>query len=103
MGELSVAAPKTITELLALTDQSGLFIGNDSGPGHLAAFTGMPTLTIFGPQLPERFAPLHGASEWVEGWNCPHRPCFDYCHFSLAHCLWDLSESAVWERVEKFV
>jgi ADP-heptose:LPS heptosyltransferase/glycosyltransferase involved in cell wall biosynthesis len=103
MGELGVAAPKTITELMALTDRAGLFIGNDSGPGHLAAFAGTPTFSIFGPQLPERFSPLHPASEWIEGWECPHRPCSDYCHFPLARCLWDLSEESVWARVEKFV
>ena len=103
MGELNVAAPQTIAELATLMDRSVLFIGNDSGPGHLAAFSGAPTFTIFGPQLPERFAPLHRASEWVEGWNCPYRPCSDYCHFALARCLWDLSEEAVWARIEKFV
>ncbi len=103
MGELNVATPLTITDLLRLTDAAGLFIGNDSGPGHLAATTGVPTFTIFGPQLPERFAPLHSESEWIEGWACPHRPCSDYCQFALARCLWDLSEEAVWPRVGKFV
>jgi heptosyltransferase-2 len=103
MGELSVVAPKTITELAGLIARSALFIGNDSGPGHLAAFTGVPTFTIFGPQLPERFAPLHPASEWIEGWNCPYRPCSDHCRFTFARCLWDLSEESVWARVEKFV
>ncbi len=58
-GENSVAAPATVTELIALTDSAGAFIGNDSGPGHLAAFCGVPTFTLFGPQLPEWFAPLH--------------------------------------------
>ncbi len=58
-GENSVATPATVTELIALTDRAGAFIGNDSGPGHLAAFCGVPTFTLFGPQLPEWFAPLH--------------------------------------------
>ena len=34
------------------------FIGNDSGPGHLAAITGIPTLALFGPTDPARWRPL---------------------------------------------
>ncbi|HXF11200.1 MAG TPA: glycosyltransferase family 9 protein, partial [Desulfuromonadaceae bacterium] len=62
-GEKTVATPTTVTELIHLTDDAAVFIGNDSGPGHLAAFCGVPTFTIFGPQLPEWFAPLHPRSE----------------------------------------
>jgi ADP-heptose:LPS heptosyltransferase len=39
-GEADVFAPKAIEELLALLDESGVFLGNDSGPGHLAAIVG---------------------------------------------------------------
>lgn len=63
------------------------FIGNDSGPGHLAAQLGVPTFTIFGPQLPELFAPQHPAAAWLEGAPCPHKPCFDACRFASPHCL----------------
>ena len=34
------------------------FVGNDSGPGHLAAITGTPTLALFGPTDPARWRPL---------------------------------------------
>jgi heptosyltransferase-2 len=101
-GEAAVATSSTVTELLALIDQAGAFIGNDSGPGHLAAFCGVPTFTIFGPQLPEWFAPLHPAAEWIEGKACPYKPCSDYCRFPTPHCLWNVSEDEVWQRVEKF-
>jgi ADP-heptose:LPS heptosyltransferase len=102
-GETNVATPSTVTELLALIDQAGVFIGNDSGPGHLAAFCGVPTFTIFGPQLPEWFAPLHPAAEWIEGKACPYKPCSDYCRFPTPHCLWNISEEEVWLRVEALV
>jgi heptosyltransferase-2 len=101
-GEAKVATPSTVTELLALIDQAGAFIGNDSGPGHLAAFCGVPTFTIFGPQLPEWFAPLHPAAEWIEGKACPYMPCSDYCRFPTPHCLWNISEEEVGARVETF-
>src|ERR1035437_5589743 len=49
-GETSAACPRTVTELLSLIDQAGIFIGNCSGPGHIAAISGVPTFTVFGPR-----------------------------------------------------
>ena len=98
-----MATPFTVTELLALIDRAGAFIGNDSGPGHLAAFCGVPTFTIFGPHLPDWFAPLHPAAEWIEGKVCPYIPCSDYCRFPEPHCLWNIGEEEVWSRVVPFL
>jgi heptosyltransferase-2 len=102
-GEKEVAAPQTIEELSAALRQAGAFVGNDSGPGHLAAHIGVPTFTLFGSAVPEWFAPLHPAAEWLPGRPCPYRPCGDYCRFPTPNCLWDLDEQLVWSRVEKFV
>lgn len=102
-GESEVATPRTVVELLVLLDRASALIGNDSGPGHLAAFAGVPTFTIFGPQLPEWFAPLHPAAQWVEGKPCPYKPCSDYCRFAEPVCLTELTEPEVWGRVEAFV
>jgi len=102
-GERDVATPDNVSELLEILDCAACFVGNDSGPGHLAAACGLPTFTLFGPQLPARFAPLHRDSEWAEGWNCPHRPCRDYCRFAQPYCLEDLSEAEVRRRVGEFV
>jgi ADP-heptose:LPS heptosyltransferase len=85
-----------------LTDRAGVFIGNDSGPGHIAALCGVPTFTIFGPQLPEWWVPFHPQAEYVEGKACPFKPCSDYCRFPKPFCIQDLSEEAVWKRVEQF-
>jgi len=101
-GEKSVATPQSVSELLALIDQSTAFIGNDSGPGHLAAFAGVPTFTIFGPQLPEWFAPLHPAAEWIEGKACPYKPCKDSCRFASPVCIERITEEEIWSRVESF-
>jgi hypothetical protein len=38
-----------------------LFVGNDSGVTHLAAWTGVPTLALFGPTDPASWAPLGDA------------------------------------------
>ena len=101
-GENAVA-PRSVSELLKIIDGAGAFIGNDSGPGHLAAACGRPTFTLFGPQLHEWFAPLHPASEVVEGRACPYKPCSDYCRFAAPFCLRGLAVADIWPRVEAFV
>jgi heptosyltransferase-2 len=75
------------------------FVGNDSGPGHLAALLGVPTFTIFGPQLPALFSPVHPQAAWIDGAPCPHKPCFDACRFAVPHCLHRLDVDAVWSRL----
>src|SRR5262249_38130134 len=102
-GEKDLATPTTVSELLALIDEASLFIGNDSGPGHLAAFCGVPTFTVFGPQLPEWFAPLHPGSAWIDGKPCPFKPCSDYCRFEAARCMIDSTEEEVWPLLDDFV
>lgn len=101
-GESAVATPRSVHELLGLIDQAGVFLGNDSGPGHLAAFCGVPTFSLFGPQLPEWFAPLHPEAVCFEGKPCPYKPCSDYCRFATPRCLWEISEEEVWEQIVTF-
>ncbi|MEO8426282.1 MAG: glycosyltransferase family 9 protein [Verrucomicrobiota bacterium] len=102
-GEEDVSSPQSIEELLSLLDRCGACMGNDSGPGHLAALMGIPTFTIFGPQFPEWFAPLHPASQWMDGKPCPYKQCFDYCRFPVPHCLWNITEEEVWPKLEVFI
>lgn len=53
-----VARPQTLLELMTELLGASAFIGNDSGPGHLAAILGVPTLALFGPTDPARWLPL---------------------------------------------
>lgn len=101
-GETPVC-PHTITELMTLLDGAGVFLGNDSGPGHLAAACGLPTFTLFGPQLHEWFAPLHPAGEVLEGKACPYKPCSDYCRFAEPFCLRGVTVADAWPRIAAFV
>jgi len=47
-----------LRRLAGLLAVAGAFIGNDSGPTHLAAGVGCPTLALFGPSDPARWAPI---------------------------------------------
>ena len=95
-------APGTIAELLAILDGAGLFVGNDSGPGHLAGILGIPTFTLFGNQLSSRFAPLGPQAEWMEGSDCVYKPCHDACRFASPECLWATGENEAWLKLKNF-
>lgn len=46
-----------LRDLIALIAGSRLFVGNDSGPAHLAAATGRSSVVIFGPTNPAQWHP----------------------------------------------
>lgn len=48
----------SLDEMIALVRQPSVFVGNDSGPMHLAAASGNRVLAIFGPTSPRRFGPF---------------------------------------------
>jgi hypothetical protein len=50
--------PQTLVELWESYAGATRFVGNDSGPGHLAAITAVSTLALFGPTDPARWRPL---------------------------------------------
>ena len=54
-----VQTPTTLLDLLAQISRGTAFIGNDSGPGHLAGIVGLPTLSLLGEASKvERWRPL---------------------------------------------
>ncbi len=62
VAALSAAAevrqPATLLDLLSDVAAADLFVGNDSGPGHLAGILGVPTIALFGPTDPVLWRPL---------------------------------------------
>jgi heptosyltransferase-2 len=94
--------PGTIGELLGVLDGAGLFVGNDSGPGHLAGILGIPTFTLFGNQFANRFAPMDAPAEWMEGGDCAYKPCYDICRFARPECLWVIEEDDAWLKLRDF-
>jgi heptosyltransferase-2 len=93
-GQLSLLAS---AELLR---RAALLVTNDSAPQHLASAVGTPSLTIFGPTVPEfGFGPLAPGSRTagVQGLAC--RPCDPHgparCPLGHWRCMRDQSADAV--------
>lgn len=57
-GGAAEALSCSVSELIALTRRTQLFLGGDTGPMHLAAALGVPVVTIFGPTDPARNGPF---------------------------------------------
>jgi heptosyltransferase I len=55
---LVIAPPTTPASSARLAARAALFVGADTGPTHLAAAAGVPTLALFGPTPVERFSPV---------------------------------------------
>lgn len=65
----NLAGKTDLLQAAAMLEQAQLFIGSDSGLGHLAAASGTATLTVFGPGDPERYHPWHPQARWVQSEN----------------------------------
>ena len=62
MPHLDLTGKTNLSTLKAVIKSCHLFIGNDSGIGHVAAALGKPSLTVFGVGDPERYLPWGGQS-----------------------------------------
>jgi heptosyltransferase-3 len=72
----TVNALADLLDLMGVLKSAGGYIGNDSGPSHLAAYLGLPATVIFGPVDPEKWAPVGRNAEIVRP-EMACRPCFE--------------------------
>jgi len=56
-GSYALLPPMQLPELSALLGRARGYVGSDSGVSHVSAAAGCPTLAIFGPTDPARWAP----------------------------------------------
>lgn len=57
-GPLPVLRGLSVRELARELGRGQIFVGNDSGVTHLAAWLGLPTIALFGPSDPASWSPL---------------------------------------------
>ena len=71
---VSLAGEINLIELREVIARAALFVGADSGPMHIAAATPTPIVALFGPTLPDHFAPWR-AEATIVAKELACRPC----------------------------
>jgi lipopolysaccharide heptosyltransferase II len=74
-GAVCVAGRTGLGQLAAVLERARLALGPDSGPLHLAAAVGTPTLRLFGPTDPGVFMPLDERGQHALTVPLACRPC----------------------------
>ena len=64
-NDISFHITNNVEELIFAIKNCSVFIGNDSGPIHIANLLGKPTFTVYGPTNPEIHKPLIGSNKYV--------------------------------------
>ena len=83
-----VIRPQSLVLLAGILARASAYIGHDSGVTHLSALLGTPTVAMFGPTDPRRWAPrgphvsvVTGATcsctGWDMVWACVEKPCLN--------------------------
>ena len=62
---LDLSGRCSLAEVAAWLGVCSVFVGSDSGLGHIAAAMGTPTLTLFGGGNPVRYRPWHPSGRWI--------------------------------------
>jgi len=100
----------SLVELAGVIERCSLYVGNDSGPMHMAATLGVPTVGIYGPSSPERTSPrgVNGAAHIAVSALFACSPCrerfFEECPSPPSSderppCLNDISVETVADAV----
>jgi ADP-heptose:LPS heptosyltransferase len=88
-----------VRELVDLMARSKIVLCHDSGPMHVAAACGVPTIAIFGPGEVRWFRPWGDDHQIIIRDICPYRPCFDFCRFAENFCLTRMPSAEVWPEI----
>ena len=116
-GVINLAGELSIREIVALGKRCRVFLGSDSGPTHMIAATGAPTVALFGPTDPRLVAPRGKNQEYI--WKQPAcSPCYTpqtvlqkqyyrgrtfICHTGTHECIQSITVDQVWLILKKYL
>ncbi|MCS6802615.1 MAG: glycosyltransferase family 9 protein [Chloroflexota bacterium] len=100
---LDLVGRLSLKETAALLERADLFVGNDSGPMHLAAAVGRPIVTFFGPSEPHKYRP-YGVVQRLLEIDLPCRPCDHvHCVHEEFFCMTRIAPSEIVEAAEELL
>jgi len=101
LRENCLLAPKsTLPQMAAMISKCNLVIANDSGPMHIAAAIGVPTLGIFGPTNPKAHGPYSLNSDYIIKEDLDCIVCNKLICPLQHECMRELPVELVLEKVE---
>ncbi len=92
---INLAGDLSIRESMAVYKEMDLAVCVDSGPAHLSAAVGTPTVTLFGPTDPVRWAPPGKACRAVFDDTLACRPCHYKKTCENRECLTELPPAKI--------
>jgi len=87
----------SLRQLASVIKYADIFIGNDSGPMHIASAVGTKIVAFFGPSLPKHWAPYGDNLIFFK--NLPCSPC-DRINCQDNRCLKEIKPEEVWEKIK---
>lgn len=100
---ISFAGNLQIRQLAACIEKCDLFLSNDTGPMHLAAAVGTPTVALFGPGNHKRFQPI-GDFHTIIRHDVPCSPCKQFtnrCKNNI--CMKGITIDEVWNTISRTI
>lgn len=99
---LAALSRLSIGELVAVIAGASLFIGNDSGPAHIAAAVKTPQVVLFGPASSIRWRPWRAPAELVQN-HFACNPCAMYtCEaFDQPECIRSITIEQVIQAIDR--
>ncbi len=82
----NLAGKLSLSGLQALLNRADIFITNDTGPMHLGAALGTPTIGLFGPETPVMYEPLGAFAKALYA-PPPCSPCINVHENKVSNCF----------------
>ena len=102
-GIIYLTGQTTLTEMAGLIKDASLCVGGDTGPMHVAAAAGIPTVSLFGPVSPTRTGAYGRCSSFVVT-DAPCAPCFKrICPRREFICMPGIEPQEVFIEAEKII
>ena len=96
---INIAGKTTLTQLASILHTCNVFIGNDSGPMHLAAAVGTQTIGLYGPGDPTRFGPAGTKCQTIQ--RKSDCPCLGtVCRYGRSGCMSEIQVTDVIQVLE---
>lgn len=99
---ISLAGKTKFRELVEVLRKADLFIGNDSGPAHLAAALGIPEVIVYGGTNDIREWAPFSAKATIINHPVDCSPCeAKVCPLGHHDCVNEISVDRVWEAIQR--